>query len=444
MRLERAGSLKELPVNVRVGWWIVVAALVMIASGVWGVAAQGQSLVAFTNAAGQLVVTSAGSGYRWVLTNPGEMLSPALGFNWAHNGDRLFFAVDQGGEVSLRAAEVSSQNVAEIGRLPNGNLSGGEWTPDNSGVLISSGDRLTWFPVSGTATDILAGQSGLAMRTPALDVRNGWRALSPDARTLIYRDAYGSAVALPLTGGAPVTLASGVDPSAGGGLWTDDGGLVSLAGGNQIVAYAPASGALAQAAGASAMPAAPLLWLPGSSTLLYQDGAGSVRAAELSCLRSGPCDPFAASLPVLPASARSLHAVNGSLVYLDGEAINSVPLSCLSSGGCSPLIAAGSAAPGTGLDVQGPALAYTAYTYNANDPADREARVLDVNCLSAGGCAPRTIAAGAQAGALSSNGQALVLVSPAGLALADLASGAQTPLSDPAAGQSTRSARWNG
>ena len=428
----------------RVGWWLLLAGLMVILGGAFGVAAQGQPLVAFTNAAGQLVVTSAGSGYRWVLTNPGEILSPALGFNWAHNGDRLFFAVDQGGEVSLRAAEVSSQNAVEIGRLPNANLSGGEWTPDNSGVLVSSGDRLTWYPVAGTATDILAGQSGLAMRTPALDSRTGWRALSPDARTLIYRDAYGASVALPLTGGGPVTLAAGVDPSAAGGLWADDGGLVALAGGNQIVAYSPSSGALAQAAGASAMPPAPLIWLPGSSALLYQDGAGSVRAADLACLRSGPCDPFAAALPVLPASARGLRVVNSSLVYLDGEAINSVPLSCLSTGGCAPVLVASAAAPGTGLDVQGPLLAYTAYTANPNDPADREARVLDVNCLSAGGCAPRTIAGAAQSGALSPGGQALVLFSPAGLTLADLASGAQSPLSDPAAGQSTRSARWNG
>lgn len=423
---------------------MLVAALVVILGGVFGAAAQGQPLVAFTNAAGQLVVTSAGSGYRWVLTNPGEILSPALGFNWAHSGDRLFFAVDQGGEVSLRAAEVSSQSTTEIGRLPNANLSGGEWTPDNSGVLVSSGDRLTWYPVSGTATDILAGQSGLSMRTPALDSRTGWRALSPDARTLIYRDAYGSSVALPLTGGAPVTLAAGADPSAAGGLWTDDGGLVALAGGNQIVAYAPSNGALAQAAGASAMPPAPLIWLPGSSTLLYQDGAGSVRAADMTCLRNGPCDPFAAALPVLPASARGLRVVNSSLVYLDGEAINSVPLSCLSAGGCAPVLAASSAAPGTSLDAQGPVLAYTAYTANPNDLADREARLLDVNCLSAGGCASRTVAALAQAGALSPGGQTLVLVSPAGLTLADLATGAQSPLSDPAAGQSTRSARWNG
>ncbi|MBL8148290.1 MAG: hypothetical protein JNL34_18075, partial [Anaerolineae bacterium] len=52
----------------RVGWWMLVAALVVILGGVFGAAAQGQPLVAFTNAAGQLVVTSAGSGYRWVLT----------------------------------------------------------------------------------------------------------------------------------------------------------------------------------------------------------------------------------------------------------------------------------------------------------------------------------------------------------------------------------------
>lgn len=428
----------------RAGWWMAMVMLAAVLAGAFAVQAQGQPLVAFVNAAGQLVVTSADGGFRWVLTNPGETLSPALGFRWAQNGDRLFFAVDQGGEVSLRAAEVSSQNVAEIGRAANNNLSGGEWTPDHSGVLVASGDRLTWVPVSGTAMDIVAGQGNISLRTPALDSRAGWRALAPDARTLVYRDASGATVALPLTGGSPIALVSGADPAAPGGLWTDDGGLVAVAGGSQIAAWSPLTGALAQAAGASAVPPAPLLWLPGTSTLLYQDGAGSVRSAGVSCLRSGPCDPFAASVPVLPASARDLRVVNGSLVYLDGENINSVPLSCLSTGGCAPVTAASAAAPGSGLEVRGNTLAYTAYAANPNDPADREARVLDVNCLAAGGCAPRTVAAGAQAGALSPDGRALVLVSPAGLSLVDVASGAQMPLSDPAAGQSVRSARWNG
>lgn len=427
----------------RAGWLAAALALVIGLGGVVSAGAQGQSLVAFTNAAGQLVVTSADGGYRWVLTNPGETLSPALGFNWAQNGSRLFFAVDQGGEVSLRAADVASQNAVEIGRVGNGNLSGGEWTPDHSGVLVATGDRLTWYPVSGTAMDVLAGQSGLSLRTPALDARAGWRSLAPDARTLVYRDAYGSAVALPLTGGTPVTLVSGADPSAQGGLWTEDGGLVAVAGGGQIAAYSPVTGALAQAAGGS-VPPAPLLWLPGSSTLLYQDGAGAVRAGDFACLRSGPCDPFSAAAPVLPASAHDLRAVSGNLVYLDGENVNSVPLSCLSAGGCAPLTAAGAAAPGSGLEVRGNVLAYTAYTANPNDLADREARVLDASCLSSGGCTPRAVGPGAQAGALAPDGRSLALVSPAGLSLVDVASGAQTPLSDPAYGQSARSARWNG
>ncbi len=417
---------------------------VWVMGSAFAASAQARPLVAFLNAAGQLVVTSADGGYRWVLTNPGEIVSSALGFRWSQNGERLFFAVDQGGEVSLRVADIAAQGVAEIGRALNGGLTGGEWTPDHSGVLVAAGDRLTWYPVSGTAVDIRAAQGAVSLRTPAFDSRTGWRSLSPDARTLVFRDAGGATVALPLTGGYPVTLTAGSDPAAPGGLWTDDGGLVAVAGNNQIVAWSPISGAQAQTAGASALPPAPLRWLPNTSLLLYQDGAGAVRSAELSCLRSGPCDPFATALPVLPASARDLRAVDNWLVYLDGETVNAVPVSCLSAGGCAPVAMAGAAAPGSSLDVRGGLLAYTAYTSNPNDPADREARVLDLNCLNAGGCAPRTVAPGAQAGALSPDGRALVLVSPAGLSVADLGSGAQLPLSDPAPGQSTLSARWNG
>jgi hypothetical protein len=197
-------------------------------------------------------------------------------------------------------------------------------------------------------------------------------------------------------------------------------------------------------AGASAMPPAPLRWLPNSSLLLVQDGGSSVRAADISCLRAGPCDPFAAALPVLPASARDLRVAGDWLVYLDGESVNAVPMACLTAGNCAPATVATAAAPGTSLDVRGNVLAYTAYTANPNDPADREARIVDLGCLSAGDCAPRAVASGAQAGALSPDGRALVLVSGAGLSLADVGTGALAPLSDPAPGQSPLSARWNG
>ncbi len=409
-----------------------------------GLSAQSRTLAAFQNAAGQLVVTSADGSYRWVVTNPGEAVAPALGFAWSQGGDRLFFAIDQGGEVSLRAADVPAQTITEIGRVPNAGLSGGEWTTDQSGVLVAAGDRLTYYPLSGQAVDILAGQGALSLRTPGADSRFGWRALSPDARALVYRDAGGNAVLLPLTGGVPLALAAGSDPSAAGGLWADDGGLVALSGANLIAAVSPAVGAVAQASGASAVPPAPLLWRPGTSTLLYHDGAGAVRAADLNCLRAGPCDPFAAAVPALPASAHDLRIANDTLLYIDGETVNGLSLSCLSGGSCAPTSLATAAAPGTGLDVRGGLLAYTAYTANPNDPADREARLVDLGCLNTGGCAPRTVAAGAQAGRLSPDGRALVVLTPAGLSMIDLATGAQMPLSDPAPGQSARSARWNG
>lgn len=425
------------------GWGLALL-LAIVLGGAFAAQAQARALAAFLNAAGQLVVTSADGGYRWVLTNPGEVVSSALGFSWSLNGDRLFFAVDQGGEVSLRAADVPAQNVVELGRVANSGLSGGEWTPDHNGVLVAAGDRLTWYPVSGQAVDILAGQGAVSLRTPALDSRFGWRGLSPDARTLVYRDAAGSAMLLPLTGGAALPLVANNDPGTPAGLWADDGGLVAAAGGNQIAAVSPATGAAAFAQGASAVPPAPLLWRPGTSTLLYQDGAGSIRAADLSCLRSGPCDPFASAVAVLPASARDLRVTNDTLLFIDGETVNALALVCLTSGGCAPTPIANAAAPGSSLAVRGAVLAYTAYTVNANDPADREARVLDLGCLSAGGCAARTAAAGAQAGGLSPDGRALIVLSPAGLTMLDLATGAQTPLSDPAPGQTVRSARWNG
>ena len=423
---------------------VVLLALVLLGQSAQPAAAQSGPLVAFQNAAGQLVVTSADGVYRWVLTNPGETLSPALGFRWSQNGSRLFFAVDEGGEVSLRSADVAGQAINEIGRVTSGGLSGGEWTPDHSGVLVAANDRLTWYPVSGQAVDILAGQGPVSLRTPAQDSRFGWRALSPDARTLIYRDSAGTTVALPLTGGASVPLTSGADPSLPGGLWAEDGGLVAVAGANEIVVFSPVTGVSARWPGASAVPPAPLLWWPGTSLLLVQDGAGAIRSADMSCLRSGPCDPFPASFPVLAASARGLRAAGDWLVYLDGDGVFAVPSGCLSAGSCAPVPVAASVSPGSAMDARGGALAYTAYTADPNNPSDREARVVDLACLNSGSCAPQTVAPGAQAGGLSPDGRLLIVSGPAGLLLTDRTSGAQMLLSDPAPGQTPASARWNG
>jgi hypothetical protein len=139
---------------------------------VGGAAAQNRAWVAFVNASGQLIVSSADGGYRWIVTNPGEYLVEPIGFTWSPNGAQLFFAVSTGGGANARIADVGSQTVLDLGVIGASSLSGGAWTADGQGVLAadSASGTLHYGGTNGTAV-VFSGQNGVSLFSTYADTR---------------------------------------------------------------------------------------------------------------------------------------------------------------------------------------------------------------------------------------------------------------------------------
>lgn len=346
--------------------------------------------VAFVNSSGQLIVSSADGGYRWIITNPGETL--AGDHRWSPDGDQLYFAVNTGGAISLRVASVSQQSVSEIGQL--------------AGQFISR---------------------------------------SPDGSTLFYQNPDGS---YGLQGGASPALGA-VRNDLGArysGLWSDVGAVVAYwgyAGNSQLIVTDTADGDTLTLDSGRSAPITPLVWRPGTLQIIFRDAAGVIRLADVACLQSScPANPLETGAAL--ASADADVATDGTwLFFRAGDAIAAVNLGCVSSDSCqnSAIAVATNAAPQTALNVTDGQLVYTAYASNPNDPNDREVRLVNLSCVSNGACAPQTVVAGGTAaGALSRDGHFAVVETPGGLNTLDLTSGALAYLSD--RGAPLTAARW--
>lgn len=408
------------------------------------VGAQGaSSKAAFLNASGQLIVSSGDGSYRWIVTNPGEALADPIGFSWAPGGSRLFFALNQGGEVSLRSADINSQSVAEIGRLPNNALSGGQWTPDGGGVLVAAGDRIVLAQANGAGLiDVLTGQGAVRLITPYADDRPNLpraRSLSPDGRYLFYQGGDGRYTVRALDGSTSFALPAGNDAGAPQvGLWSDAAPLVAHWGyeGNSVivVTHAPSGQSVTLDSGRAA-PVNPLAWRPGTTQLIYRDATGFIRAADLGCLASGcGANPLANGVELAPASAADVQT-DGTWVYFrDGDVIRAVNLGCVGAGNCaaSAVTLGANAAPQTMLHVAARTLAYTAYAQDPNNLNDREVRIVNLNCLNdPASCAAQTFLGGAVAGLLSPDGGALIVEQAgSGMNILNLGTLASTYLSD--------------
>lgn len=356
-------------------------------------AAQSAPLVAFVNSSGQLIVSSGDGGYRWIITNPGETL--AGDYRWSPDGNVLYFAVNSGGAVSLRAADVRQQSAAEIGQIP--------------GQFIS---------------------------------------LSPSEAYVFYQNADGS-YGLQMTAGAgpalnPVRNDMGARYS---GLWADVGSVVAYwgySGNSQLSVTDAADGETVTLDSGRSAPITPLVWRPGTLELIFRDAGGYLRWADLSCLQS-TCATNPLEAGVALAAADADVATDGTwLFFRTGDSINAINFRCTSGDVClnASMQLVTNAAPQTGVTRAATTLVYTAYSQNPNDPNDREVRAFSLGCLSlaAGMCDPHTVAANAVAGAVSFDARYAVVETPAGLNSLDLASGALAYLSD--RGAPLAGARW--
>jgi hypothetical protein len=431
------------------GRWMSIFLLGMVCSlGLINeVSAQGTSLLAFVNNSGQLVVASADGSSRWIVTNPGETLANPLGFSWSPDGRQLFFAVNQGGETSLRVGDVGSQSAFEIGRI-SGAVSGGEWSPDGNGVLIAVNDTISLVDLNGN-TSTVAGGTGASVSIPSpftTDRPNlaQARALSSDGNYVFYWQNGGYVVQS--IGGSPVTLPGSNDANARqSGLWSDVAPLVAYWGfdGTAVLSVTDAaSGQTVTLNSGRSAPITPVGWRPGTTQLVYRDASSFARVADLSCL-SGGCgsNPLESGAELLPASASEIQVTRDWVYFIDGEQIQAVNLGCVNNGNCAGSIVpvGGNVAPQTGLHAAGNTLAYTAYNQDPYNPADRTAMLVNLSCLSGGGCQPFPLVGGGTAGLVSPDGQSFI-VERNGLFTARASDGALTELSG--AGAALNSARW--
>ncbi len=364
--------------------WVILWILLIPA---WAFAQGDAARLAFTNGSGQLVVAEVPSGTRWIVTNPGELLAGPV--EWSPEGAQLFYAVQSGGDVSLRIADPASQRITDLG-IEAGPFTGAEWTPDGRNVLVGVGDGLI---VAGGGQGAIVGAQPLTA--------SGSRTISPAGlpTALYWQD--GRYVVAEAESALPVSNSA---DARGSGLWSDDGVLVAAWGTGQngtsvlVVANGETGDALSLDSG-STVPATPVGWVPGTTQLVYRDANAQIRVADLACL-SGGCsgNPLEGGALLLPPTATSIQLLDGGAVlYRNGDALQAVDV------GCGNNCTGTTVAQGVGgtLFAHGDTAAYTG--------RDNRAYALDLACLSdPATCSPRPVA-GFGVQSLSSNG-AFVLV----------------------------------
>ena len=129
----------------------------------------------------------------------------------------------------------------------------------------------------------------------------------------------------------------------------------------------------------------------------------------MGCLNSGcGSNPLEAGIELLPAAASDVQVVGNRVYFREGEQIKAVDLACVSAGNClgSAFVIGTNAAPRTLFHAANNTLVYTAYASDANNPNDREIRVVELNCLP--NCQPVTLMTNAVAGLASPNGAYVV------------------------------------
>lgn len=357
--------------------------------------AQNTPSVAYVNAGGQLVIASGDGASRWVVTNPGETLAPAVNLAWSEDG-RVLFGVQTGSGVSLRVASPGSQAINELGLAPAG-VSGGAWLADGR-ALVATRDGLTAFG------------NGSSVIVPGAQLTAG-SAVSPDGRFLFY--AKNGQFAVNTTDGTRETLLGGASnpTSAGVGLWADTVPIVAYwtfdntgtAALNATLASSPQN-SISLPSG-SAVPVTPLDWVPGSAVILFRSATG-VYALDLGCVQTGCGDLSSQVVPVLPVNAADVTVSRGALVFtLDGNLYAS-PTSCINSGTCAQdALAVAPVARNTPVSVQGSAAAFTG--------SDGAVYAVNLACVSAGACTPAPTGASGTVSGVSEDGL-FVLVSSGG------------------------------
>jgi len=389
--------------------WLVVVVLLL---GIIPItSAQSNTLLAFLNGSGQLVVSSGNGATRWIVTNPGQVVDEALGFAWTADGN-LVFALRGAG---IFEGDPSTQNIAQV-------------EGDDAlarAYLRGLGNRPNLAQPQGVSS---AGQFAFVWDTSGYTIVN-------------LRSNAG--FTLPLTGD---------NNSQSSGLWSDNAPLVAywgVDGSNSTalsVVHAPSENSVTLASGRS-VPLLPIAWQPNTSNLIFRSVTGDARLADVGCVTSGcSADPFESSVLVAPSSANHIQATATHLYYVDGNQIVGVDLSCVDNNSCieSRQVLGNNVVPLSLMHIQGDHLAYTTYTNNPNNATDRTIVLLDLTCVP--DCQAQPMINGAMAGLLSPDGRYLMVdIVGSGLNILDISGGSLVYLTDTIGGQlgtGLATARW--
>ena len=373
--------------------------------------AQSNSMLAFLNGSGQLVVSSGDGATRWIVTNPGQVVDDTLGFSWTADGN-LTFALKG---VGLFAGEPRTQSIAPIESDDLESLS----------YLRGLINRSNTEQPQGTSAD------------------GEYAFIADSNQYYIVTLANNAATQLPISGNGNAQSS---------GLWADSTPLVAYWGLDSnsstalSVLHAPTQNMIVANSGSS-IPMPPIAWLPNSTGLVYRTATGDVHIADVGCVVNGCTDnPLTSGFAVAPSSANHIQVTDSHIYYVDGEQLIGVDLSCVQSNNClaSRFVIGERVVPLSMIHASNDRLVYTSYTKDANNPSDRVIQLVDLTCTP--DCKPQPILNGGMAGLLSPSADYLMVdIVGEGLNILQLSKGSLVYLTDTMGGQlgaGLNTARW--
>lgn len=389
-------------------WFVVLLLLIYIPLST----AQSDSLLAFLNGSGQLVVSSGDGATRWIVTNPGQVIDDSLGFSWTAEGD-LTFALKGAGVYS------GEPNTQAIVPVESGDMS-------NLSVLRGVTNRPNMIQSQGISSD---GQYAF---------------VADSGRYFLVALNTNDAIQLPITGNTTAQRS---------GIWADNAPIVAYWGvdGNTSstalsVIHAPTQNVIVADSGSS-IPTPPIAWLPNTTGLIFRTATGDVQIADVGCVVNGCANnPLSNGIPVAPSSANHIQVADTHIYYVDGEQVIGVDLSCAGSSTCldSGFVIGERVVPLSMIHASNDRLVYTSYTSNPNDPSDRTIQLVDLTCTP--DCPSQPIYNGAVAGLLSPSADYLMVdIAGQGLNILQLSNGSLVYLTDTMGGQlgaGLTTARW--
>jgi hypothetical protein len=403
--------------NIRQRILTLLALLTLIAAGVYTAAAQRQTVrLAYVNASGQLVIVGTDDGSRWIVSNPDEALVRSARFAWSPGGETLFFAVQVPNGSSLRLATLANQSIVEAAAVP-GTVTGGAWTPDGRRVVFGAGEGVAALDVGSGAVSLLV---------PGGQITGG-ETVSPDGDFLFVAHGGGYVVTRLDDPSSSTRLPGDNDAYAGAvGLWAGRQPFIAYwtfgATGTSVLNVTnAASGETLSLDSGSAVPVAPLAWLPGATTLLYRSALG-VAALDASCL-SGGCGNAPQPVNVLPVTADNVSAsADGVLVYSTSGTVYGVTPVCIAGGNCAEQsVALGNLGGKDALWVANSTAAFTGQ--------DGSVYAVNLGCVTEGACDPVSLGIAGAVYGLSPNGAHLLVYAGGQLQLVSLRSGGTVTLS---------------